>query len=66
MKATSLCIQEGACWRHCVNGVLLITTICSSAWRGDSSGGPSYEIGDDKLSNTRTHLVGFQQNPMSY
>ena len=29
-----------------VVSVLLSTTSCSSTWRGDSSGDPSYEVGE--------------------
>ena len=30
-----------------IDRVLLITTNCRSTWRGDSSGDPSYEVGEN-------------------
>ena len=41
-----------------VVSVLLSTTNCST-WRGDSSGDHSYEVGDNKLTNSKPYLVGF-------
>ena len=37
---------------------LVITTNCST-WRGDSSGDPPYEVGDNCLTNSKTYLVVF-------
>ena len=33
--------------------VLLSTTNYCSSWRGESSGDPSYEVGDNKLTNSK-------------
>ena len=38
--------------------VLLSTTNCST-WRGDSSGDPVYEVGENQLTNSKAYVVGF-------
>ena len=43
--------------------VFLSTTNCST-WKGDSSGDRSYEVGDNKLTNSKTFLVSFLHNPL--
>ena len=44
---------------------LLSTKNCSSTWRGDSSGDPSYEVGDNQLTNTKIYLVVVLHNPLT-
>ena len=41
--------------------IVLLSTINTnycSTWRGDSSGDPSCEVGENKLTNSKTYLVG--------
>ena len=47
-----------------VVSVFLSTTNCST-WRRDSSGDRSYEVGDNLLTNSKTHWVLFLHNPLT-